>query len=364
MRSDFDILKRFKFGLNIDDPWRYTGMKEPKSIIIPHLLKLDFAKIEIAGKLGEAVARALGRRIATVEEEIIALTNALVDAEIDFVRCWFPWNYFTEKIGDEHNFPFDNMVRALKEKGIAVIPVVACGYSRMLPEGINIDKEPNKYIEIAAEHARELVNHYKNSIRVWQIENEPNWWEMHVTADWRSGVAWLEGKFRYELLKMLNDAVHEEDSNAVTLINLEADRAIDDVKMYSSISDAIGFDFYPNYEKAEPVDARVITKAEEIAVNLGKNVIISETGYPSGPSWLGYSYNKQARYIIRACLQAFECRHVSAITIWRYADTSWRSFPPQENHFGLFDEYLNAKPAYKIFADTIKQLKNESQVSH
>jgi len=40
-------------------------------------------------------------------------------------------------------------------------------------------------------------------------------------------------------------AVHEEDSNAVTLINLEADRAIDDVKMYSSISDAIGFDFYP-----------------------------------------------------------------------------------------------------------------------
>jgi hypothetical protein len=364
MQSDFDILERFKFGLNLDDPWRYTGMKEPKSIIIPHLLKVELKENDTAGKLGEAIARALGRRISNAEEEIIALANAASDAEIDFVRCWFPWNYFVGKVGDEHSFPMDNMVNALKEKGIAVIPVVACGYSRMLPEGINIDKEPSNYIEKAAEHARELVNHYKNSIRVWQIENEPNWWEMHEAAGWRKGAAWLEGKFRYELLKMLNDAVHDEDSNAMTLINIEADRGVDEARMYSSLSDAIGFDFYPNYQEADPVDARVITKAEEIAENIGKNVIISETGYPSGPSWLGYSYTKQAQYIMRACLQAFECRHVSAISIWRYADTSWRSFPPQENHFGLFDEYLNAKPAYKVFADTIRQLKKDSQLSH
>src|SRR5579884_3528577 len=132
MQSDFDILERFKFGLNLDDPWRYTGMKEPKSIIIPHLLKVELKENDTAGKLGEAIARALGRRISNAEEEIIALANAASDAEIDFVR----------KVGDEHSFPMDNMVNALKEKGIAVIPVVACGYSRMLPEGINIDKEP------------------------------------------------------------------------------------------------------------------------------------------------------------------------------------------------------------------------------
>src|SRR5579885_1400800 len=89
MQSDFDILERFKFGLNLDDPWRYTGMKEPKSIIIPHLLKVELKENDTAGKLGEAIARALGRRISNAEEEIIALANAASDAEIDFVRSGF-----------------------------------------------------------------------------------------------------------------------------------------------------------------------------------------------------------------------------------------------------------------------------------
>jgi len=364
MKNDFDILERFKFGLNLDDPWRYSGMNEPKSIIIPHVMKIELKDSDTAGKIGEAIARAMGRRLTTKREEILALVDAISNAEIDFVRCWFPWNYFVEKVGDEYQYPMDDMAKALQEKGIALIPVIACGYSRMLPEGVSVDRDPSKYIEIAGEHARELVKHYRS--KVWQIENEPNWWEMHEAAGWRNGVAWLEGKFKYELLKMLNDAVHEEDGNTLTLINLEADREIasDEITMYSSLSDIIGLDFYPNYQEPEPVDPKVITKAEDVAQKLGKNVVISETGYPSGPSWLGYSYGKQAEYVLRACMQAFECKHVSAISIWRYADTSWRSFPPQENHFGLYDEHLNSKPAYRVYADTIKQLKRDSQLSH
>jgi hypothetical protein len=48
---------------------------------------------------------------------------------------------------------------------------------------------------------------------------------------------------------------------------------------------------------------------------------------------------------------------VTGIGIWRYIDTAWRSFPPQENHFGLFDNKGNPKPAWIEFSNVIKELK-------
>ena len=195
-------------------------------------------------------------------------------------------------------------------------------------------------------------------MKAWQIENEPNWWAMHETGGWRSGAAWLEaGGFRDELLKALHGAVHEEDPEAVTIINLEADELRTGVAEYTRFCDVIGLDFYPNYKAPEPVGASVIRRAQQFAKEAGKPVLVAETGYPSGPSLLGYSREKQADYVGNALKEAYSLDQVMGIGIWRYLDTSWKSFPPQENHFGLVDENEGPKEAWLRYADVVKELR-------
>src|SRR5881396_1535679 len=106
-----------------------------------------------------------------------------------------------------------------------------------------------------------------------------------------------------------------------------------------------------------PIDTRVLKFGDEVAKALGKPVMVSETGYPSGPSVLGYSPDRQSEYVEGSTRQAYSLDGVTGIGIWRYVDTSWRSFPPQENHFGLFDNRGSPKPAWAAYLRVIKELK-------
>lgn len=300
---------------------------------------------------------------------VVALADNLVEAQIRFVRCWFPWKYFEPSPVAESSlnqlmeqsysqWPLDDFVDNLTSRGVDVVPVIGCGYRRMLPEGLEPDHNRELYLKRVSIHAKLLVSHYKERIRFWQIENEPNWWAEHEAGGWRSGLAWVhEHGFRQELLQTLNDAVHAEDPNAVTIINLEADAKTIDPGAYSPWCDLLGLDFYPNYKSAHPIKTSVFKLADEIAKVLGKPVMISETGYPSGPSVLGFSPDHQAEYVECAAREAYSLEGVTGIGTWRYIDTAWRSFPPQENHFGLLDNRGSPKPAWNSYSKVIKELK-------
>lgn len=300
---------------------------------------------------------------------VAALAESLVDAGVDFVRCWFPWKYFepspvSESLLDQlieksyTKWPMDDLVNTLTGRGIGVVPVIACGYQRMLPQGLEPDRNRGLYLKRASIHARLLVRHFKDRIRAWQIENEPNWWAEHEAGGWRSGLAWVhEHGFRHELLQTLNDAVHGEDSSATTIINLEADAVALDPGIYSPYCDILGLDFYPNYKLSHPINTKVLKLADQVGKKLNKPVMVSETGYPSGPSLLGYSTDSQAKYVVEACRVAHGLDGVTGIGIWRYIDTAWRSFPFQENHFGLLDNKGNPKPAWSEFSKIIRELK-------
>jgi hypothetical protein len=151
--------------------------------------------------------------------------------------------------------------------------------------------------------------------------------------------------------------VHGEDPSATTIINLEADATVLDPGVYSSYCDILGLDFYPNYKISHPLNTKVLKLADQVAKKPSKHVLVSETGYPSGPSLLGYSADSQAKYVTEACRVAHGFDGVTGFGIWRYIDTSWRSFPPQENHFGLFDNKGVPKPAWTGFSKVIKELK-------
>lgn len=366
-----DLTRRFSFGINLDDTWRYSGVQEPKSIIFPHLLSLSLRERGNFEKVEEATLAL--RHQANPPDEAdrasLALADAVKSIGADFVRCWFPWRFFEPVPLPEGaldsaldrgypEWPTDSLVRALTSQGIAVLPVLACGYQRMLPQGLRPDAGAASYLRRAYIHARLVVRHYKGTISTWQIENEPNWWAMHEAGGWRSGAYWLEsGGFGEELLRTLNRAVHEEDQAGQTMINLEADEEKLDIAGYAKNCDVLGLDFYPNYKSSEPVDASVIRRAEGVAEESGKPVLIAETGYPSGPSILGYSQERQNQYVGQALKLAFSLDKVMGIGIWRYLDTSWTSFPPQENHFGLVDEKTGPKAAWYGYGKILKELR-------
>ncbi|MDG6964566.1 MAG: endo-1,4-beta-xylanase [Nitrososphaerota archaeon] len=366
-----DLIRRFSFGVNLDDTWRYSGVSEPKSIIFPHLLSLSLRERGRFEKVEEATIKLRNQAIPQDEADraSLALADSLRSIGADFVRCWFPWRFFEPVPVPEadlgslldsgyERWPTDGLVRALVEQGISVLPVLACGYERMLPHGLSPDAGEEEYLKRAETHARALVRHYRGKISTWQIENEPNWWAMHEVGGWRTGASWLEGPgFRDALLKVLNDAVHEEDPQARTMTNLEADEEKLEVAEFAKYCDIVGLDFYPNYKASEPVDAAVIRRAQDVSKETGKPVMIAETGYPSGPSLLGYSEKKQADYVQRVMREAFSLEGVTGIGIWRYLDTSWSSFPPQENHFGLIDEKEGPKEAWYRYGQALKELK-------
>ncbi len=306
----------------------------------------------------------------TAARAALALADSLVEAEVDFVRCWFPWKYFEPSPVSESSldnlleqsyrkWPMDNLVDILTSRRIAIVPVVACGYQRMLPEGLKPDKNRQLFIKRAAIHTRLLTRHFRSRIKNWQIENEPNWWAEHEAGGWRSGLIWVEDQgFKLELLKELNNAVHIEDPSASTIVNLEADAKTFRPSQFSPYCDVLGLDFYPNYKSAHPINPGVEKLADQVGNTLEKPIMISETGYPNGPGILGYSSENQAKYVEGACREAFALERVTGIGIWRYIDTEWKSFPPQENHFGLFDKTGNPKPAWNTYSRVIKELKS------
>jgi hypothetical protein len=369
--SLLDFSKRFSFGINLDDAWRYAGIKPPRSIVLPHLLSVSLPEGRIIDPIHH---RGHGDHVDTApqttgERASLSLAEVLAQANVGFVRCWFPWRFFEpkpvnstqlESLLDEsyREWPLDRFVDILAKHGVGIVPVLACGYKRMLPRGLNPDPDRESYLKRASVHARLLVRKYKDKIKCWQIENEPNWWSQHAAGGWRSGLAWMhEHGFKQRLLQTLNESVHIEDPTALTIINLEADAKTLDPTSYVPYCDVLGLDFYPNYKTSSPINTSVFKLANEVAGQFDKPVIVSETGYPSGPLLLGYSASKQAEYVASACLDAFALDRVNAVGIWRYIDTSWRSFPDQENHFGLHDSKGNSKPAWGTLSRIITELK-------
>ncbi|MFI5449481.1 MAG: hypothetical protein ACHQ03_06940 [Candidatus Bathyarchaeia archaeon] len=367
----FNLAKRFSIGIDVDDPWTYAGLKAPKSIMFPHYIskRLDGPGMRLLKKMSEREPPTDDYVVskADSQEACSSLAEHLVAAKISFVRCWFPWRFFEDspkpesevsRPVDESNgeFPMDTFVDVLTARGIGVLPVVCCGYQRFLPHGLKVDSDRNAFVRRAAAHARLLVRKYKDKIRFWQIENEPNWWHMHSVGGWREGSTWLNTDFKLQLLKELNDAVHVEDTAAWTIINLEADAKLAKIGHFAAQCDMIGLDFYPNYKQASPIDVSIFRKAKTVAEKTGKPAMIIETGYPSGPALRGYSTAKQAEYVRKACSEALAIEALNAIGIWRYSDSAWRSFPLIENHFGLIDHQGRPKLAWNAISEAAHNL--------
>jgi hypothetical protein len=357
--------QRFKWGISIDDMWRYADVEPPKSVIIPYLFSVRLPRGPIRSDLNvdpksiesemnqESQSDLADKTTRSISEE---LACGLKNQGVDFVRCWFPWNFFEPKLTiddtPQYQFPLDNFVSAMIEKNIEILPVIGNGYSRFLPHGTNTN-DSKDYVQRMIKMVSAVVGHYRNSISVWQIENEPNWWDKHYAAHWRSGGIWVEQGIRELILGALHDTVREADSNATIIINLEADEKKTDWPFYAKYCDVLGLDFYPNYFHSSPVDASEVSFSSEVKKSTELPVFVAETGYPSGPSFFGFDVIKQAQYIRSACVESFACEYITGLCLWRHSDSYWRSFPFQENYFGLHSKEGDPKPAWVEYRSQI-----------
>lgn len=367
---------KFRWGVCIDDMWNYAGVLPPKSIIIPHLLRLRLPQGPFATNFGSAattnithVARSLTnapliglsskQRTELARNSTKKLARHLRQKRVQFVRCWFQWNLFQRNIqrgnSQTYEFPLDDFVQTMNEEGIDIIGVIGNGYERFLPVGLDINNL-NQYIFRLSEASREIVRHYRGKIGMWQLENEPDWWLVHLAGDWRRGGVWLRRDAVDRILGEIHRIVREEDPDTQTKINIQADSPASFLKFCSKYCDVLGLDFYPNYLHPKPINvSRLKDKVSEARRLSGKQTMITETGYPSGPGFFGFDQKKQVEYVRAICEEAYSIDSISALGIWRLSDPYWLSFPFRENNFGLINRQGIPKAAWFEYLDQVRK---------
>jgi hypothetical protein len=333
---------KFVWGINIDNVWKYAGLPQPKTALRPHVVNFPQSSSEVFHRPSTSVVREICNDLAV----------KLKRARIDFVRVWFPWNFFNRRVNDASEFVMDEFVDSLKWNGLEIVAVLGNGYSRFLPRAASVN-HIHEYLGQLVPSSKEIVRHYNKSIKIWQIENEPNWWRIHMLVNWRRGLIWLKSNSDEIILRSLHDVVREECPTGKIIINIEGDARKVDYRRYAKYCDIIGLDFYPGYAHSHHTSADRIKLASGVKRQTGKQVIIAETGQPSGPQFFGYSQNRQAEYIKSACQTAHSCDAISALCVWRFTDSNWRSFPMQENHFGLLTKEGQPKAAWFEYTNQI-----------
>jgi hypothetical protein len=227
----------------------------------------------------------------------------------------------------------DAMLAQMLAAGLSPLVIVGHGYTTTLPTIGGDRATPDRigreqYLGHIYLLARATVERYDGDgvddapggqvVKFWQLENELNQAFFTAVWGWREpsyqaalGSAWEDWGFVTELLETLSRAVRMEDPDAWTTVNFHSDvpgsfNSLFNLPSWQAsigewlyLVDIVGFDAYPNYYRAEPVDGQVVGEriAEAVAAARGKPVVIIETGYPSGPAERGYSEASQALYI-------------------------------------------------------------------
>ncbi|MBZ0253765.1 MAG: hypothetical protein K8I02_10550 [Candidatus Methylomirabilis sp.] len=221
----------------------------------------------------------------------------------------------------------DAALAEIASRGLKPIALVGHGYKGTLPSHNGARITPDSlgkanYIGNQYLVTRAVVRRYASQVDFWQTENELNQAMLTTLFGWRepAGIdgltsAWGDWTFLTELLAALRDAVKAEDPTAATTMNFHTDinPALnqfintptwpDSIGRWRQYMDVVSFDAYPNYYASSPVRGEVVgerTAEVRVLACESQQVMIMETGYPTGPSVRGYDEAGQAAYIQEA----------------------------------------------------------------
>jgi len=213
----------------------------------------------------------------------------------------------------------DLLVNTLTQNGLQLVVVINGAYTTYLPDFRTSDGKRKQllpdevgqesYLGLIYLHARAVVRRYRDRVKHWQLENEPNVAGETVVWGWRDGSLWKDMKFVGRVLDTLHRAVKQEDPNAQTTTNFHTDLHYkEDILAWHQYLDYIGIDAFPNYLWGYNPTGKILGErvASIIAMGLNKPVVILESGYPTEPKFSGFSEARQVQYIHDAVSSACE----------------------------------------------------------
>ena len=281
---------------------------------------------------------------------------------------------------------YDYMVDACAAARIELHPVVGAAYHfqvpfidhvtsglRFLPSTAGRDH----YLGRLFLHARGVVRRYRDRVGLWQIENELNAaGETKTFVRWRHGRMWWNWSFLTAVMQTLHRAVKTESQKALVSHNFQCDyRRVPgiwdwrrDVRRWAQAVDIVGVDRYPDYMIGRFSRGRAVARTVEAAkeVSGGKPVMIMEAGYPTAPSYRGFSEQGQVRYIesaIEASIDAGAEGFYYYNLVSPEGHLKWfqgNSFIEKiEPHWGLFRGDGSAKPGFEAFRAVCARMSND-----
>lgn len=241
----------------------------------------------------------------------------------------------------------DRIAAASRRDGVLVLAILGKNPPWLaLPEGQGTDRE--KFLD----YVRRTVTRYCNDIFFWDLWNEPQYsWNGSKTE---FGLVMRDA---YHIIKeiqpestvVFNGHPFEEELRSYTLENL------------APLNGEIPFDalgMHPYSRPRSPDDNRFLEHMSNIHALLeriapGKDLWISELGWPTSTDALGVSELKQAAYLQRAALLGIAAGVKKFVWYMPYSggDPTYH-----ENEYGLFRFDLTPKPALAAYAFLIRML--------
>lgn len=206
------------------------------------------------------------------------------------------------------------------------------------------------YLGLLYLYARSCVRRYGSKVFAWQIENEPNVALETELVGIREGKAWRDIGFITKVLQVLEKAVRAEDAQAWITINFHTDIHFEnEIKKWLPLIDMVSIDAYPNYLNGYSIKPEIVLERVKRAREFsgGKPVLVMETGFPSAPSLLGFSENKQNNYIdyIYSKRNEVQCCGIFYFKLSSREENGTIKIP-QENYWGLIRQDGTYKPGW------------------
>lgn len=258
------------------------------------------------------------------------LTTLAQRAGVKWSREEFNWGRIEPQKGQFDWAFYDLMVDTARKHGISVYGLFCywSGWTKpYTPEGID------DYCRFVGE----VVRHFKDRIRYWEVWNEPN-----------IGF-WSGPKEMYaQLLTKAYDAIKAADPQAVVLgcstAGIDKDFIRKTMDLGGRFDELTVHPYRPRLEEESLI--RELREVRDLVG--GKRVWITEVGFPT-QLFSGVGERQQASIIVRV--------YLAAIASGAVANTSWYDFRNDgvdplynEENFGIIRNDFRLKPAYRAFA--------------